>query len=301
MNTIPQEQNEPRQLDLLAAQRELYREAKAYQAWQIFLSVPGVILFSVLVAFSPQLQAFAALYGVVVAVSQLIFFTPRQKALQEQAAKVQEQLDCKLLDLPWRQYKVGNYPDPETIVEYAQKHRRDHPDMDDVRDWYPIGVGQIAQPLATIICQRSNLRWDARLRLRYANWMLVVLFGLCLVVLLLGLIGGLTIEKFVLAMVVPLLPALLLAIRQYKEYSESAAKVERLKDQVDSLWQLARDGNLPDNEIKARCRELQDGLYEHRHSSPLVFEWVYKRLKQEQEDQMRAGADALIGQVLQGP
>lgn len=55
MNNIPQEQNTQRQLDKLAAQRQLYSDAKALQIISVVISVPLVISWSILVAIFPKM------------------------------------------------------------------------------------------------------------------------------------------------------------------------------------------------------------------------------------------------------
>ncbi|MBV9154804.1 MAG: hypothetical protein JO097_00970 [Acidobacteriaceae bacterium] len=52
VNSIAQTQLEPKQLDRLAAQRELYSKAKRVQTWQIVLSVPCVIAWSFAVIYT---------------------------------------------------------------------------------------------------------------------------------------------------------------------------------------------------------------------------------------------------------
>ncbi|MBD1212654.1 MAG: hypothetical protein H9534_07925 [Dolichospermum circinale Clear-D4] len=63
MNNIPQEQNIPHQLERLAAQRQLYSDAKNIQNINIILSIPSVIIWSILIVFFPGLQIYAALWG----------------------------------------------------------------------------------------------------------------------------------------------------------------------------------------------------------------------------------------------
>lgn len=48
MNSITQEQLEHKQLERLAAQRQIYSDAKKIQAINMILSVPAVIVWSIL-------------------------------------------------------------------------------------------------------------------------------------------------------------------------------------------------------------------------------------------------------------
>ena len=46
-----------------------------------------------------------------------------------------------------------------------------------------------------------------------------------------------------------------------------------------------------------RSRELQDAIFNHRASSPLIFDWVYNLLRRRMEEQMNAGADQLVSEL----
>ena len=46
-----------------------------------------------------------------------------------------------------------------------------------------------------------------------------------------------------------------------------------------------------------RSRELQDAIFNHRSSSPLIFDWVYNFLRSRMEEQMNAGADQLVNEL----
>jgi hypothetical protein len=99
MNSIPQEQNTQRQLERLAAQRQLYSEAKALQVINVIISVPLVIAWSILVAILPQMAVYAGLWGLSVTFLDILVFSRIQKSTQEKAAKIQQLLIVKFFNL----------------------------------------------------------------------------------------------------------------------------------------------------------------------------------------------------------
>ncbi len=220
MNAIPEDQLQQKQLDRLAAQRQMYSDAKAVQAVQIIVAVPVVIVWAILVAIWPGLKVYAACWGIGIALLDILVLSRVQRYLKGRAAKVQELFDCDVLGLEWSNLKAGRKPDAETIVGSAAKYRHLNTGDSALRDWYPPVVRNLPIHLARIICQRLNCWWDAQLRTRYAIGVLVVDGLLIVTVLLVGLIGGLTLQKFVLAVLAPLLPAIVLGIRQYDENLE---------------------------------------------------------------------------------
>ncbi len=297
MNTIPEDQLQQKQLDRLAAQRQLYSDAKRVQAIQIILVIPAVVIWAILVARYPGLQVYAASWGIGLALLDVLVFARVQRYFKERAAKIQELFDCDVLRLEWSVLKAGRRPDAETILEASSRYGNLNNSDATLQDWYPREVGKLPIHLARIICQRINCWWDAQLRQRYAVWVLTVgmLLGIC--VLLVGLIGGLTLEKFVLAVLAPLLPAAVLGIRQIDENLERAKVAYRLKQYSEDLWEKAISGGEAPEELAAKSRNLQDAIYDNRRFSPLIFDWIYQRLRTRQEEQANKGAKDLVEQA----
>ena len=301
MNTIPQEQMTQKQLERLAAQRQLYSDAKIIQAVLITLSVPFVIVWTLLAAVFPNLQVYVAFWGIAIVLLELVILNPWQKSLQEKAAKIQQLFDCDVLQMDWSNLNCGNRPEPEVIVEASSMFKRTDPDYSTLKNWYPASIGQLPMHLARIICQRSNCWWDAQLRRRYAVWGVVTVVGLVVIVVLVGLIGGLTLEKFFLVVLAPLTPAIVLAIRQYIEQTEAASKLDRLRERSEELWSQAIRGRATPQELTEESYKFQKEIYDCRCKNPLIFNWIYRLVRREQEEQMNRGAEALIEEAIRTP
>lgn len=301
MNAIPQEQMTQKQLERLAAQRQLYSDAKRIQAVMLIFSVPLVIVWTLLAAIFPNLQVFVAFWGVSITIVDNVVFTRWQKSLQEKAAKIQQLFDCDILQMDWSNLNSGNRSEPEVIVEASSRFKRTDPNYSTLQNWYPVIVGQLPIHLARIICQRSNCWWDAKLRRRYAVWGIVTVVGLTVIVVLVGLIGGLTLEKFFLVVLAPLIPTVVLGIRQYIEHTEAAARLDRLREHSEDLWSQAIRGRVTPQELTGGSYKLQNEIYDNRRRNPLIFNWIYRRLRREQEQQMNRGAEALIEEALRTP
>jgi len=297
-NSIPEDQIVPHQLDRLAAQRYLYTKAKYILMARMILAIPIPLAWSIAVAFWPSLQVYAALWGMTVSLVDASALTALHRSWKELAAKIQEQFDCDVLQMPWADVKVGSRPDLETIAEASAKYKRTHPDDSDLKDWYPPSVREIPLSLARLVCQRSNCRWDATLRRRFTTLVAATIGALIFLVMLMSLIGGLSLEKFVLAVLAPLMPTILWGIREYREQREAADRADRLKDHVQKLWDNAVKGHLSPNQLDGESRELQNVIYDHRRSSPLIFDWIYNRLRTGQEVKMNRAAKGLVEEVL---
>lgn len=292
MNDIAKSQNEPRQLERLAAQRRLYSTAKKIFGIQLLLGGPVAIGWSLAVVAAPEVKAFAATWGALVSFADLLWLTPLQKRLKEHAARIQEAFDCDVLQLPWNNIKVGQPPDPELVKEQADKYTKVQSGLPPLTNWYAPVVSDLPLDVGRVICQRSNCWWDSTQRRRYAAWVLASVIIVTLLMVGLGFIGGFTVEKLFLAILLPLSPALILGMRQFSEQTEAANRLDRLKEHAESLY--SDICNVSDPTMLAnRCRALQDEIFENRKRSPLVFDWIFRKLRNDYEAQMNHGAQDL--------
>lgn len=301
MNNIPQEQNAQRSLDLLAAQRQLYSDAKGLQMVSVIMSVPVVIAWSILVALFPPLAVYAALWGITATFLELLVFSRLQKTAQEKAAKIQQIFDCEVLQFNWGSLNCGVRVEPETIIDASSRYKRKKRNLIKLQDWYPVSVDKLPIHQARVICQRANVWWDAQLRRRYSKWVVFTLFSLTIIVLLIGLIGGLTIEKFLLAVLAPLTPAFVFGLRQYTEHNDAAARLDRLRESAEVLVQEVINRRYTPQDLERESYSLQTQIYDNRRRSPLILDWLYSRLRNEDEEKMNKGAESLVQELIQSP
>jgi len=298
MNSITTEQNTDRQLQRLAAQRQLYATAKTIFGWQVFLGGPVAVASAFLVLAVPWIKGIGANWGILVTLADLIWLTPWQKRLRDSAARIQEAFDCDVLKLRWNEVKAGKAPDPELIKEQSDKYSKWAGRMHPLTNWYSPAVDELPLHIGRIACQRSNCWWDSKQRRRYAFCVLAAVGLVFMVVLGLSLGAGFTIEDFVLKVAAPLAPAIMLGIRQYLEQMEAAERLDRLKEHSEHLWNDALSGkSIIDASIRARS--LQDEILENRRKSPLVFDRIYRWLRPNYEVQMNFGIAELVAQAKQ--
>ena len=119
-------------------------------------------------------------------------------------------------------------------------------------------------------------------------------------VVILGLVNGVSLQKFVLAVVAPLLPAVLWAGREYRRQKETAIRSDRLKAYGESLWDQIVGGEVDESEVSKRSRELQDAILIRRRESVPVFDWIYRLLRSKHEEQMNVGAQKMVDEIGQG-
>ena len=298
-NKISETQSEPTQMERLAAVRQLYSDAKVIQAIQIGLSVLVPPSLAMLVAFVSLPPVYAAICGIILTCVYVLWLTPWLQSFKEKASKIQELFDCDVLELNRRELTIGSPLEMIDIVgEYSSKYGRKDPNYCELKNWYPDKTSKLPIHLGRVICQRSNCSWDAKLRQRFASWILVILGVLIVLTLCLGLIGNLTLEEFILAVATPLMPAFILGMRQYNEHKKSAEQLDKLRGHLERLWNKALDNANPE-ELNRASRELQDAIYNHRQSRPIIFDWVYRLLRKEHEKLMNKAAEEMVNEALE--
>src|SRR6266702_7049670 len=136
MNNIPVIQNEPLQIERLAAQRYRYSCSKSLLWVQLIVSVPIAVGWSFLVMGSPEMKGWASAWGIC-ATGLLFLMENSQKSWQEMAAKIQELFDCEVLELPWNSVTAGSRPPPEDVHENATKYFQRAKTAPPLDNWYP--------------------------------------------------------------------------------------------------------------------------------------------------------------------
>ena len=300
MNKIIETQLEPTQLKRLAARRKSDSYAKVILGIQIGLSILSPPLCSLVVAFFPKFAVWTALYGIIITCLNILWFTPWRQTLKEKAARIHESFDCAVLELDWRELTVGSQLEmAETVAKYAAKYEPEKPSYSELKDWYPITTGKLPIHLARIVCQRTNCWWSAELRQHYTKVIIVVMGLTAAAAIGIGLIKkDWTFEKWILAVVIPFMPVCLFGIQQLIEHNKSVVLLSKLKTHAENLWEKALIGaNI--EELTDACRELQDGIFNHRRTGPLIFTWLYNRYRQEMERQMNETTDEMVEAALQ--
>lgn len=294
--TIATRQNESAQIKRLRAQRHFYAQAKRIVGLQIVLTTAFPVAGAVAVLVLPQLTGSLAFYGVLISILDVAVFEPWQKGVRKTAAKIQEVFDCSVLDLPWNDMKVGSRPEEEEVHAASSAYMGGKNDPE-LTDWYPTAAAKVPLALGRIICQRANLRWDSALRRRYRIWLAGTLLALGLVISLIGLRNGSSLEDLTIGILAPIAPMILWGIREFQKHGEAADTSDRLREKSMELWTGALQKHSSDENLSAASRQLQDEIYGRRVSAPMIFGWVYRRLRTSGEEQMNVAAEELVGEA----
>lgn len=291
--TIADRQNRPENLELMAAARQLYSEAKrsrAARAWiAVVLAVAGLAATSL-----SSLEAQSA-----IAIASFIFLalSPLMKESETDkagvAASIQEQFDVVVLGLEGNE-ALGTRVTPEEAHAAAARFGTDRSEL---KDWYQLGTARtLPEPLQALLCQRCNVVWDAQLRKRYGAAVLWTAIAVTILSLVLGAVFGLTLSGYV-AGLVGVLPAVIHGVEVFAGHRRIGIRKNELAALAMALWDeaLKRKSAPPGKSL--RC--LQSEIFHSRATTLLVPDRVARWLRPKSQAESSAAMQRLAAEALQ--
>jgi hypothetical protein len=298
-NIIAKE-NQQKNIERLAAQKEMYFNAKRVFSVQFIVTV--VITIALALA-ALALSAFGSTtdlnwargsYGVIAAIADLFLLNHFINQLRQRAAAIQELFDCDVLSLEWNKVCVGEKPKPEDIKKYADKHLKRVKSYDKLQTWYAETIKEVDDSAAKVICQRSNYAYDAAIRRSFLYWLVGTALTILVGVIVIALVMNEQSRVIFSMSLFPILPILVFLGKLAKEHRTSLQNLDSLNSSITSLWsdvlgRTARD-------LEATVRQVQDKIYQNRKTSPLIPEWFYDWQRPGLEQQMYYGVGELVEQ-----
>lgn len=283
-NSVAIRQNAPWSIQLLAAQRQLYTEAKRWRRLRAWSVTAFAIIGVGATLLAPDLLKVLGPVGAVLAVVQWaasVFEKQRTKT----AANVQEQFDTSVYPLDWNPI-LGPKADAEDVVAAASRFKGDRTML---ADWYSI-PDAVPRPLDVLLCQRSNLRWDAALRRAYANRVSLGLVALFLAIVAAGLARELSLMEFAFACL-PSVGAFLFGLETIRGHRQHGSAQVELKAKLENAWGVAR--TKPRSLRATELRAIQDRIYHLRVAAPPVPDTFYWRKRDQFEWEMRLAVERM--------
>lgn len=296
MNNIVSKQNEQKQLERLAAQREIYSFAKRLHLLQIGLTVIIPIILFIVSTIWNNLIIYSALFGIIVFIIDGILLQPTIKVQKIKAAKIQELFDCDILELETSPLKVVNDITVEEVLLNYNAHIKIKKNIEKIRDWYPKNIEGLPISIARIICQRANCWWDSKLRIRYSNFLKYFGIVVFLSLFIYAFIAKTNVTNFTLYLS-GLIPFFHFCNKEFIEHQEAALRLNELVKYSEVIWEYAIENQEDSHKNKLNSRRLQDEIYEHRCKSPLILDRFYNLFRDQNEVLMNRTSEILIGEA----
>ncbi len=273
MNSI-KKQNEKKAIRLLAAQRAIYSHAKKYWALTLLLNIIVVPVFSFATIFKPQFASHIAILGIaVIAINAALYLIIKNYI--KTAASIQELFDHHVLEIPLNVIIVNKPDIKEVIEEWADKLLNKKTFLKKNKDprlknWYTISP-RWEQSKAIITAQRINSWWDGSLRTKYTITTTALVIVIFFVLIYVGNMRDLKLKEFILVIIVPMIPAFQTMIVECYKNFQAIKNAEANLNRSKSLLAASETQQVDMADIRA----LQDAIYSHRITAPLIFDFVY--------------------------
>ncbi|MBB0969017.1 hypothetical protein G6016_08600 [Dietzia aerolata] len=288
---ISDSQNQEAQLRLLRAVRRLYSKAKFWANVRgVGLGVVAVVA-PLTVAVKPDLATTSASVAAAWFVLNRLVFRPLERSHATRAATVQEQFDSRIFGMPTIAVRDPQVL-PEEVTRLTGKRlaRRKAFSDDRLRDWYPINKA-VPGPVAVAIAQRGNLAYTQELLRRSANLWAGVVAVWAVAAFVIGLVADFTLENFLLAIVLPVLPPLLDAADEWQRVRAAGKERRALTIEIQDAIHANSQAPISGEQLLG----WQSQLFSLRRDSPLVPDWLYSILRSGIEREMKDTAKSLGG------
>ncbi|MCY4555428.1 MAG: S-4TM family putative pore-forming effector [Chloroflexi bacterium] len=266
---IRERQNSERSLDRLAAQRLLYGQAKSVEG----LRLASVLLVAALLLVGLAVKAEPFSEGATMAVVLLWFIdqvalVPWVGRKREEAAAIQEDFDCCVLDIAWPNHLGVARPTGDRVRVLANRAQRAGVARKGLADWYRPEDIPLEPVAARLHCQRVNCHWDSRLRGEWICWVWFTVSALAVAGVVVGAAIGVTLLEVVLGVAagIRLLAWLLL---EQRAHSTAQKRMESLHGYLSRAGEMGGPTTVTDVSL------VQAAIFEHRRTCPSVPDWYY--------------------------
>lgn len=286
-NHVNEMQNEPFSIDMLSAQRHYYSQAKLIVYTSLFFCVIVVAVLSVLNRFysSEILGKTVLMYSLLAFILSSMLTNYRNK-LQNLAARIQHLFDVKLFRLKWDTALCGIEPRVEEVKRGKQKKQNK------LDYWYKDIPDDLPLDAVTLVCLRMNVEYDKSMKQNLSLLLYIVVSLFAIIIVIAN--NERTIWDMVLYSIVPLLPVSKFLYDVKRRIDSDKERLVRLDVSIDSLMKKAiQEGVIEKEELQ----NINNQIFEHRRTSPLVPDWLYDMLRDKEEETAAYSAKYYFGEL----
>ncbi|WP_010676345.1 S-4TM family putative pore-forming effector [Bacillus timonensis] len=262
-------QNMDKNILLLKSMRHIYNVAKKYYAARMVVAILLPIASIVFTLFNRYgiTTDLSSIFSVLGFIWLPIFYYLQQKELNyiEKGAKIQEEFDTNVFNLPWNKALVGNRVTPEEIQEAANNF---HEDETYLYNWYG-GLKSKHYFINILLSQRSNLMWAVSLKQNFSYFILIVsLIYLVLTVFFASMLD-MPLQIYLLVFLFPSTSILLYAVSTWWELTKQSMKIRELGEEVRVDCEKFALGER--NIDMYLCRQYQDAVFVYNRKNAVLI------------------------------
>lgn len=275
-NGIDIRQNEEKSIAMLAAQRQLYKNAKSFSCVVLLFSLIIPFGISVISIFVAQNQSLL-IVSYIASIASMIISDVTSSCIKQNkklAAYIQQKFDVYVYQMPWNKRLFGEEKNVDReIARYSKLILSNEQEKQRLKNWYTKPAAEKPILEGIISCQRENYSWDFELRRRVKNTAIVIASVLIILIFMIGVWNKESVLTLLgrIAFVIPIakwLSGLVISL------NEDMKRLEELEVKINS------DGN---NDMED-LQEIQRDLYEHRKECYTIPDFLYNWFKEKDEE-----------------
>ena len=267
-------QNREENIELLAAQRVLYNEARIYELLIFILTIviPKLILF--IKIFFENNNLFKEVSNIIPIITMLIyiFIYDKNKDIKNKAAYIQQLFDSKVYDINFG-IKMEDIENSYTIFEKSKKILNSEKEKNKLHNWYNIDIrcNKLSSFKLILSCQIINIFWSKELKQKYIN----IISFIILIPILILLIINIKLYKInfivsAISYMTPLISFFYINIKNVKN------EIKELQNVLSNIEIKLNSDNITEKDII----KIQNSIFEYRKNSVLIFNIFYNFYKQ---------------------
>ncbi len=281
-NNIVELENRQEHINQLKAARHLYTKAGNYTTAYVIICVLIPIVISIgrifVDSLAPLVLHTLTAYTLMSLVMGFLLESQISK-FRNTAAKIQQLFDSDVLGLKWNAYLWGKKPSLEDVNENIGNL----PDKDFV-DWYDTQVRDMTKMEAALICQRTNLVYDSKLRKKFNSIINVIAGSAFVLILIAGFYKNEGMRTAIVFIGVPLVPIIKWFFSVRRQNLNDIDRCESLKSFIDECLDNLKINHMAINECT--LYRIQDGIYKHRKTAFKIPDCLYNYMRSSQEDKV---------------
>ncbi|CCY76553.1 hypothetical protein EPJ64_08810 [Brachyspira aalborgi] len=267
-------QNREENIELLAAQRVLYNEARIYELLIFILTIviPTLILF--IKIFFENNNLFKEVSNIIPIITMLIyiFIYDKNKDIKNKAAYIQQLFDSKVYDINFG-IKMEDIENSYTIFEKSKKILNSEKEKNKLHNWYNIDIrcNKLSSFKLILSCQIINIFWSKELKQKYIN----IISFIILIPILILLIINIKLYKInfivsAISYMTPLISFFYINIKNVKN------EIKELQNVLSNIEIKLNSDNITEKDII----KIQNSIFKYRKNSVLIFNIFYNFYKQ---------------------
>lgn len=276
-NTILKRQNEKKSIMMLAAQRQLYKNAKLKNIIYSFFLLVVPVLFAIASTYFFQLKNLITDFNYLIIIICSLLGRIIEKSIEEDkklAALIQQKFDLYIYNMLWNKRIYGQDRDVKhEIALYSKKILKNQSEKNELSNWYTIGSSYKNSIESILSCQKENCCWDIKLRKRFKILSVIIGVILIIIIIIISVFNNEPVNNLIsrILLILPILEWI------YKT-------VFLLNEDIKRLIEVNTELSTSTQKTFENLEDIQNAIYKHRQVAYLIPDILYKFFKKEDED-----------------